>query len=371
LLLVAYAIAKTIHPDCAWLALGSVALIAFIPQHTAMTAGVENDTLAELLLALILLRLVRWLKHDQPSSINRLAGTGVLIGLALVTKAGVYITVPLALVAVWLKFYRPGPKGKRRLEVRSAIVATAALLLPALLMAFPWFVRNARVYGGLDILGLQQHERVVIGQPRTADWLAEHGIVRLARMLCQTTFRSFWAQFGWMAVPIDARIYDALKLLTIVVTVGFIFRLVEMWESRQGPSPSAILLTCSALLTVATFLGYNLSFYQAQGRYLFPALIPISIAWAVGLYETLQRRNALLVAIGLACTTLLTAIKWLTQVCDSKWQTATHLAGASFYAARWWLPARLKLWFFAAPYVLLAGLAAVSPFWFIVPYLAP
>ena len=112
LVVVAYLVAKAVYPELAWPALGTAALIAFLPQHIAMTAGVENDTLAELLLAVILLRLVRWLKHDGLGTRKALVITGILIGLALLTKAGVYITVPLALVAVWLKTYRRTPRGK-------------------------------------------------------------------------------------------------------------------------------------------------------------------------------------------------------------------------------------------------------------------
>ena len=99
LLVVTYLIGKAVYPDRAWPALGTTAFIAFIPQHIAMTAGVENDTLAELILGLVLLRLIRWLKADRPGSVWQLIGTGVLMGLALLTKAGVYIVLPLALIA--------------------------------------------------------------------------------------------------------------------------------------------------------------------------------------------------------------------------------------------------------------------------------
>jgi hypothetical protein len=43
-----------------------------------------------------------------------------------------------------------------------------------------------------------------------------------------------------------------------------------------------LLLTC-ALLTLGLYLYYNLSFVQHQGRYLFPALIPMGLAAAVSL----------------------------------------------------------------------------------------
>ncbi len=376
LLVVAYLVGKTMYPERAWPALGTAAFIAFIPQHIAMTAGVENDTLAELILGIVLLRLIRWQKSDEPGTAWQLIGTGVLVGLALLTKAGVYIVLPLALIAVWLKFFRPTPPdtdrvGKYRLDVRPALRAAAALLLPALLLGLPWFMRNALVYGSLDVLGLGRHGRVVVGQPRTTEWIAEHGWVKLSGIFLGTTFRSFWAKFGWMAVPIDARIYTALRLLTILVLLGLVFRFVDAWEARQRPSSAALLLTCSGLLTLATYLGYNLTFYQAQGRYLFPALIPLGIGWSFGLREILRRKNARIIAIVLALVTMLGTIQWLTRTCGSKWQVLTSGAGALYLGLRWLLPEKAINWFFALPFLGMAALCAVSPFWFIVPYLTP
>jgi 4-amino-4-deoxy-L-arabinose transferase-like glycosyltransferase len=376
LLVVAYLVGKAMYPDRAWPALGTAAFIAFIPQHIAMTAGVENDTLAELILGLVLLRLIRWLRADAPGSTWQLIGTGALMGLALLTKSGVYIVLPLALIAVGLKFFRlvPSDTGKSsryQLNARPALRAAAALLLPALLLGLPWFIRNALVYGGLDILGLGQHGRVVVGQPRTAEWIAEHGWVKLSGIFSSTTFHSFWAQFGWMAVPIDARIYAALRLLTILVLLGLVFRFADAWEARQRPSSAALLLTSSGLLTLATYLGYNLTFYQAQGRYLFPALIPLGIGWSFGLREILRRKNARIIAIVLALVTMLGAIRWLTRTGSSKWQILTNGSGALYLGLRWVLPEKAINWFFALPFLGMAALCAVSPFWFIVPYLAP
>jgi hypothetical protein len=44
-----------------------------------------------------------------------------------------------------------------------------------------------------------------------------------------------------------------------------------------------LVLGLTLLLTLALHAGYNLTFVQHQGRYLFPALIPIAVGFAAGL----------------------------------------------------------------------------------------
>jgi hypothetical protein len=245
------------------------------------------------------------------------------------------------------------------------------LLVPAVLLSAPWFVRNAVTYGELDILGLGQHERVVAGQPRTSELLAEQGWLRLVGAFVTTTFRSFWAMFGWMAVPIDRRIYLALRLLTVIVMVGLFLRFVDSRGTETRLSSTVLLLFCSGLLTLATFLGYNLTFYQAQGRYLFPALIPLGLAWSLGLSESLRRSNAGMIGFVLALASLVGAIRWLTRTFGDKWQILINGGGAAYLIVRWRLPERTLAWFYVAPYLFMAILCAVSPFWFIVPHLTP
>ncbi len=363
-LLLAYAVGRLLFPEHAWPALGTAAFVAFVPQHLAMTAGVENDVLAEAILGGVLLSLLAWLREEGDGSRWRLLGTGALIGLGLLTKTTAYIALPLALLAVALK------AAWRRIGVRSAMGAMAALLLPALLLVMPWFVRNAVVYGDMDVLGLRRHAQVVEGQLRTAEWIARHGWGALPGEFLRTTFRSFWAQFGWMAVPVDRRIYTALGVLSGVTTLGFVFWLIDRYADRGRVAPTALLLAASVAFTVVGYLGYNLSFYQAQGRYLFPALIPIGLAWTLGLHKALERENALVIAVLLALAALLGGVRILTRTCGDKWRVLIDAVAAAFFAGGA-MSERMGRWLFVASYLFLALFAAICPFRFIVPYLMP
>ena len=67
----AFVIGRTIFPEWATIAYGTMAFVAFGPMHVAMLASVNNDALAELILAALLLLLTRRLL----ASVNLLPGT--------------------------------------------------------------------------------------------------------------------------------------------------------------------------------------------------------------------------------------------------------------------------------------------------------
>ncbi len=64
--IVAYLLLRMAFPGQPYLALATAAFIAFLPQHVAMMAGMDNDSLTELLIALTLLACTRFI--IQPSS---------------------------------------------------------------------------------------------------------------------------------------------------------------------------------------------------------------------------------------------------------------------------------------------------------------
>jgi hypothetical protein len=123
----------------------------------------------------------------------------------------------------------------------------------------------------------------------TAEWLAEHGLGGWLLQMLRTTFQSFWGQFGWMTIPLASWLYILLLAFTLLSAGLF---LAWWWcEGRAERADAALTLSQSraltlmatlALLTLLAFLWYNAQFVQHQGRYLFPALIPIATALALG-----------------------------------------------------------------------------------------
>ena len=311
LVVMTYVIALRLFPNQQWVALTGAAFIAFIPQHMAILASVNNDSLAELLIAGILLLsidLSKELANDiRFSSLRSEDGTddfeegsstaglathtkrklvllGVLLGLGFLTKVTVYIMIPIALSAIvwsgWGKW-------------RRMIVTSLHMFVPALSLGLIWWIRNLAVYGSFDFLGTQAHNAIVVGQPRTVDWISDQGLVDTIEFLLRTFFQSFWGQFGWMGVVMPTWIYQLLLLASIVTIVGFIWALVRRrgWEGSQEAANLAItsynwravtiIFGGTVVLSLLVIIAYNLTFVQPQGRYFFSALVPISIAVAL------------------------------------------------------------------------------------------
>lgn len=354
------------RPGLAWLAGG---LAAFLPQHVAMLAGVNNDALTEALLFTWLWLMLRYLNAGSPLTGADRSGPagpspivcGLLLGTLLLTKMTAYGALALAALAVGVRW---------RSERRSfgwAAREAALLFGPALLLGALWWGRDLVVYGWPDVMGLLRHNAVVVGQPRTADWLVQYGWRGTLQRFLETTFRSFWGQFGWMGVVLDQRLYWILGWLTTIMTWGGLRALGT--ALRRGLTPrerqALLFLGGLAVIVLAQYLYYNVTFVQHQGRYLFPALPALALAGAIGLNHLSERENArLLIIIMIFLTAILAMTQWL-----PTWFVLISGAAAFVLAGITLLPARFKPW---AGVALIAGLAALDLyclFGFIVPLL--
>ena len=362
---------ETCQVSASMLALGTAAFAAAVPMHIAMTAAVNNDALAELILAGILYLGVRITQRE--ASDREWVGLGALVGLGLLTKGTTYIAIPLVLAILYI--------GLRRSEMRGALAvrrsAKAFLLVfgSALILSGGWFLRNGLVYGLDDPLAWKRHTQVVAGQLTTAEYLARHGWRGWVGDFLATTFRSFWGQFGWMGVPMDRRVYLFLGLLSGLVALGLVLLVIRQWRDgeRRGFSPGQLwalaLAALSLLLTVAQYLWLNRQFVQFQGRYLFSSIIPLGLAFALGLAEILRRGYETWVGALLGGGALIAALKGLQTGGPDKWLIALLAAGAAGFLVKRTLPARFAGLFVALVYIALLALSAASPFLFIVPYL--
>ena len=280
-----YVIGKRVFPEHPHIALGAMALVAFHPQHLMMITSVNNDSLAEVVIAFALLWIIRYLQTEHVPVWQ----LGLIMAIGLMTKTTTYFlagVIPLAILLKWRTQGQP---------IITLIRAWGIFLVIALGIGGLWWLRNFGVYGFPDFLGLRAHDAVVTDQPRTADYIAQHGSDVYFREMLRVTFNSFWGQFGWMAVPLDnvlgGWIYRGFALLMGVglsgwVVARFTRRSEEKTSSslpiRRGGINVWIILIVTLILAMLAYLYYNSEFQQWQGRYMFPGLIPFALVLVYG-----------------------------------------------------------------------------------------
>lgn len=284
--LAAYFVIARLLPEHRIPALAAATFVAFIPQRVAIMASVNNDSLAETVLGIILVVAITYL--GNPGSIDpdghavplpeasrpHAAALGGLLGVAFLTKLTIYLPAAMIVGLAILLRRRTERHSARQLAQDSIWVAGMALLIGG-----GWWIRNIVVYGWPDFLGQAAHNGVVIGQLRTSEMIATVGLGRYLTAYLTTTYHSFWGQFGWMGVPMPDRIYLligiflSITLLGLVITFGLFRRRLELtpWQ-RAGKWVLASVI----LATLANYIGYNLTFVQFQGRYLYTMLIPLA-----------------------------------------------------------------------------------------------
>lgn len=317
-----FVISRRLLRDQPHSALAVMALVAFLPQHVAMLAAVNNDALAELLVALCLLWILGYLDVDTPLSppdksggsesrvdavgsvgkkghVDRFSrslwAAGLLVGAAFITKITIYFLALLVPLAVWLR-WREEERELSELARSLAVFALVAGVIGGL-----WWQRNAHEYNFPDMLALGAHDAVVADQLRTADYIATNGLVAYLTGMASTLIRSFFGQFGWMALPLDGVLGGWLYRL---VGLLLLFGMAGAWPGMKRITRSAriILLGAVGLVLLQTFY-YNLEFVQWQGRYFFPALIPLSLIVICGANHWLRRWvwARWLLTLGLIC----------------------------------------------------------------------
>jgi 4-amino-4-deoxy-L-arabinose transferase-like glycosyltransferase len=135
-ILTVYAVARHLFPLRPGLAVGAAALVALLPEVQYLAGAINDDNLAWLAGALLVLAGVVVMQSSALSP--RLAlGAGLAVALAVLAKETVWIPAVLLLVLVAARFGR---------QLRA--VHLAALLVPTIVLAGWWFVRNAVEFGG-------------------------------------------------------------------------------------------------------------------------------------------------------------------------------------------------------------------------------
>ena len=280
-LLFIYGSARLVWPVVEERALLAAALVAFLPQFNFLHASISNDPLVIFFCTAALWQLLR-LWYDGVSN-RRLLLLGVTIGLGMLSKmAGLLFLFYAAGFLTALCWQRE--RGVRPL-LRTIAQRLVLVVGPALLIAGWLLVRNQYLYG--DITATSVFVRAAGGDRGYS----------LGEVLGETSglWQSLFAVFGWLNVALPAWFYYLWNGLVLFVILGVIVGVVRAVRGNDRPAPVSMnsilrtllsppcLLVIWVLVVYAGLVQFLLKTPGAQGRLMFPALVPLSLGMVYGL----------------------------------------------------------------------------------------
>jgi 4-amino-4-deoxy-L-arabinose transferase-like glycosyltransferase len=300
-LVLLWALARVLYRTDRWLPLAVTAFAAFLPMRVAMAAAVTNDVLLEALFTAGLLMMALMIRQGYTH--RRAAALGAVMGAAMLTKATGVLLLPAALMAIMLasripaesappppargRGRAPGPAPPRsQLDARSFFGGCALAFGIAALMAGPWLLRNRLLYG--DFLGQRFFEQYFENAPRREQFMADPQLHLTAaqywfQWVLWWTYRSFWGTFGHMSIWMPPAVYTALLVPTTLALLGAVLHLLRAREVLdESQRATWLVLWLCLFLVISGFLRFNVVFFQAQGRYLTPAMAPIALLTVIG-----------------------------------------------------------------------------------------
>lgn len=281
-ILVAYSAVSVLLSGRSGTALACAGFVAFLPMHVALSSSVANETLTELVFGLTLLLVGRMLVHG--ASWQNTRWLGLVLGAGLLTKTSCVLLFPIVVLAYSLLWQRGAlsPKGALR---HLGAVAGISLALGGW-----WLIRNTVLYG--DPFALTKFEEAFAHTAKPDFWLSRGWPwVQYFMLVTGWTFASFWGVFGHMKVFMPSVIYYILAGVTLAAALRCIRPVAELRASSAGARDIILVYLVATVLVLLVFVRFNTSFFQAQGRYLYPALVPFTLFWVLGFERLLPRRN--------------------------------------------------------------------------------
>ena len=267
------------------LALVGTSFAALLPMNCALSGSISNDPLLIALISWSFAFCARALGSDEGRTVNRsLVLAGVFAGLSCLTKttglvsiAGIFFTL------VFLRKNIPLPK-------------IAGFLGLGILIAMPIWLRNMSIYG--DPLAQSVFKTAFANSPPKSGIVAmiegsgapgSPEIQYWLNWVGYWTARSYIGVFGYMDIWLNSSgnpyggdpnwLYKGIIIFIFIAKLRF---LVYLRNSLKEVPKAVWVCLIIALLTVALFVVFNMTYFQAQGRYLLPALAPAAIALSIG-----------------------------------------------------------------------------------------
>jgi len=268
-LLVCYQIACLVWPARVLPRLMTITFVAFMPQFTYMNSVINSSVLLYFLSTLSLLLLLRLMIHGY--NIGRSVALGVALGLVLLTKVNAtFLVFPVGL-ALLMDFRK---SWKYAFLILGLVLAIAAW----------WYIRNLVLFGnitGITALDASQPGELIQAPLPEA--------IRIAWQRLPFAYQTFWARFGGAFIPLAPGVYKAYNVLTLLIVIGVVTRLMFLTQKHNTDSQQRAQSVRIGMIVAVYGLSWLLLLFvystQAwsgiQGRYVFPGIVSLGIAFAL------------------------------------------------------------------------------------------
>lgn len=247
---------------------------ALLPMNIALSGAVSNDPLLICLCTWVLALLVREARHGLTVKGGILIG--VLTGLAFLTKTTALGLIPV--IGIALIFSRGTLPFKK---------FAPGLAVAILLGCFFW-VRNQSLYG--DPFAIKIFNEAFQGRNPTAEgFISRMGQGAYWSSVFQIMGYSFVGVFSYMDIYMEPWVYSASKWLFILLGLGglaviFVPSLKEQPEEGEPSFRTTHIINGVFLVVMLVlFIQFNRGFFQAQARYIMPAIGPIGCLFGLGI----------------------------------------------------------------------------------------
>jgi hypothetical protein len=262
----------------------TTAFVALIPTAPYMAGVINNENLISLIFTWSLVPMLNFLRSGKLTP-KQAIFSGLLIGLAMLTKAQGLVLLPLFLIASFAVCRRN--RYKNLLEVlrtNMLVIGTTAFV------SGWWFVRSWFVYGTP-----MPHSfyRPMLESDLVNLVFLPFGGLNLIAACTRGLYGYFWTPF-WLVWPfMSFRVYFyLLSAITVPVIVGLAIRL---WRNGNIDYRSLAFLTTAPILTWALLIIYILkvdSGTNLQGRLFLSSAGVIGILWVLGFDGLLKSERA-------------------------------------------------------------------------------
>lgn len=271
--------------------------IGLMPMFVGLSSAVSNDPLLYLCITWSVALAVRAIK--QGGDWKSLVALGVVTAAAFATKTTSLALIPVLITGLALTW--KSDKGQK-------LVIGGGLAL-ALVLASPVWLRNMSLYG--DPFALKVFQSSFGGSAQASMFIEAGGALSYwTQWVAWWTTRSLIGVFGYM----DIYLFESLgrnpngsqKFDQIYLALAFIFGFVLLLgtiapklainqqrreDEEEGAPGFHWLLVVLGVVVLLLFIQFNRTYFQGQGRYLYPALPLFAWLWGRGLEAALRNRG--------------------------------------------------------------------------------